>query len=162
SDANKSGSDPQARAGAGWSGRPADAPPPAMAPFDAAQAGVHQEAWAKYLGVPVEFPNSIGMKLRLIPPRKLSMRSSHEEIDFWLKQNVDGWAKTRLPGEGPQHQVAITHPFYMGQTEVTLGQFRQFVKAKGYKTQAERDGGAYRHIRFGVFEMDANTNWLNP
>src|SRR5262245_44970201 len=36
-------------------------PPLAIAPFDAAQARAHQEAWAKYLGVPVETTNSIGM-----------------------------------------------------------------------------------------------------
>ena len=35
--------------------RPSDAPPPAVAPFDAARAHALQEAWAKHLGVPVEF-----------------------------------------------------------------------------------------------------------
>ena len=43
-------------------------PPLAIAPFDAAQARQHQEAWAKYLELPVEGENSIGMKLILIPP----------------------------------------------------------------------------------------------
>jgi formylglycine-generating enzyme required for sulfatase activity len=33
---------------------PADAPPLAIAPFDAAQAKAHQQAWANYLGVPVD------------------------------------------------------------------------------------------------------------
>ena len=47
---------------------PAGAPPPAIAPFDAAQAKQHQDAWAKYVKVPVETTNSIGMKLVLIPP----------------------------------------------------------------------------------------------
>ncbi|MCA8989833.1 MAG: protein kinase, partial [Planctomycetaceae bacterium] len=46
----------------GWHGWPTDAPAPAIAPFDAEQARKHQEAWAKYLGVPVEYENSIGMK----------------------------------------------------------------------------------------------------
>jgi serine/threonine-protein kinase len=41
-----------------------DAPSPAIAPFDAAQAKAHQEAWARYLGVPVEYTNSIGMEFR--------------------------------------------------------------------------------------------------
>ena len=40
----------------------------AAAPFNAAQAKSHQEAWAKYLGVPLEYPNTIGLKLTLIPP----------------------------------------------------------------------------------------------
>jgi formylglycine-generating enzyme required for sulfatase activity len=162
SDANKPGSDPQAKAGAGWNGWPANAPPPALAPFDAAQARAHQEAWAKYLGVPVEFANSIGMKFVLIPPGEFMMGSSQEEIDFWLKHNnVDSWV-TNLLSEGPPHEVEITRPFYMEQTELTVGQFRQFVKATGYKTQAEREGGAYRVFPNGEWKPDPKANWLNP
>lgn len=48
----------------GWHGWPADAPKPAIAPFDAAQAKKHQEAWAKYLQIDVEYTNSLGMELR--------------------------------------------------------------------------------------------------
>jgi formylglycine-generating enzyme required for sulfatase activity len=127
--------------------------------LDAKQA---QEASAKQLGVPVEAVNSIGMKLRLIPPGKFVMGSSNEEIDFWFKQNVADWVKEPLPSEGPQHEVEITQPFYIGQTEVTVGQFRQFVKATGYQTQAEREGGAYRHFPIGDWKMYADANWLNP
>jgi hypothetical protein len=39
-------------------------PPIAVAPFDAAQAKVYQDAWADYLDVPVESTNSIGMEFR--------------------------------------------------------------------------------------------------
>ncbi len=148
---------------AGRHGWPADAPPLAIAPFDAAQARAHQEAWAEHLGVPVEFSNSIGMKLRLIPPGKFTMGSSREEIDFRFKQNVHPWVRERLPGEGPQHEVEITRPFYMGQTEVTVGQFRRFVQATGYQTQAEWEGGAARHFpNNDECRTDANTNWPNP
>jgi hypothetical protein len=52
----------------GWRGWPADAPSPVIAAFNAEQAKAYQEAWAKHLGVPVEYENSIGMKFRLIPP----------------------------------------------------------------------------------------------
>ena len=138
----------------------ADQPRPAAnAAFDAKEA---QEASAKQLGVPVETTNSIGMKFRLIPAGKFMMGSSKEEIDFWLKVKQDGWYKELLLSEGPQHEVEITQPFYMGQTDVTLGQFRQFVKATGYKTQAEREGGAVRGFPNGGFKEVANTNWLNP
>ncbi|HEX5271896.1 MAG TPA: bifunctional serine/threonine-protein kinase/formylglycine-generating enzyme family protein, partial [Gemmataceae bacterium] len=127
--------------------------------FDAKEA---QAASAKQLGVPVETTDSIGMKLRLIPPGKFMMGSSKEEIDFWLKLKQDGWYKELLLGEGPRHEVEITQPFCMGQTDVTVGQFRQFVKATGYKTQAEREGGAVRGLPNGGFKEDANTDWLNP
>ncbi|MBI1918347.1 MAG: SUMF1/EgtB/PvdO family nonheme iron enzyme [Planctomycetes bacterium] len=38
------------------------------------------------------------------------------------------------------HLVKITRDFYMGATEVTRGQFKQFVEEDGYKTDAERAG----------------------
>lgn len=60
---------------------PADTPSPAIAPFDAEKATQHQEAWAKYLNVPVEFTNSIGMKFRLIPPGEFSMGMTVEEAE---------------------------------------------------------------------------------
>ena len=41
----------------------------------------HQDAWAKHLGVETEITNSIGMKLRLIPPGEFTMGSSAAEID---------------------------------------------------------------------------------
>ena len=40
--------------------------------------------------------------------------------------------------EHPQHRVRITKPFYLGTYHVTRGQFRQFVKDSGYKTDAEK------------------------
>jgi formylglycine-generating enzyme required for sulfatase activity/serine/threonine protein kinase len=43
-------------------------PPFAIAPFGAPRARAHQEAWAKHVGTPVEFKNSVGMTMRLIPP----------------------------------------------------------------------------------------------
>ncbi len=127
--------------------------------FDAQEA---QEASAKQWGIPVETTNSIGMKLRLIPAGKFMMGSPKEEIDFWLKLKQDGWYKELLLSEGPQHEVGITQPFCMGQTDVTVGQFRQFVKATGYKTQAEREGSAVRGFPNGGFKEVANTDWLNP
>ncbi len=80
----------------------ATAPPPAVAPFGAAEAKRHQEAWATHLGEPVETTNSIGMKLVVIPPGKFSM----------------GWG----PGDVP---VQLTQPFRLGRHEVTQGQWME-------------------------------------
>lgn len=44
----------------GWHEWPTDAPPPAIAPFDAAQAKKHQQEWGNYLNVPAEYTNSLG------------------------------------------------------------------------------------------------------
>ena len=42
--------------------------------------------------------------------------------------------------EYPQHRVVVAHDFLIGQFEVTVGQFRQFVAGTGYKTEPEVDG----------------------
>ncbi len=91
---------------------PADAPPPAIAPFTPAEATAHQRAWAKHLGVPVETDNSIGMKFRLIPPGEFLMGSSEQEIERELKeakkQNLQAWYLSYIPYESPQHR-ALRH-----------------------------------------------------
>ncbi|MCA9118008.1 MAG: SUMF1/EgtB/PvdO family nonheme iron enzyme, partial [Planctomycetaceae bacterium] len=109
-----------------WHGWPADAPPPAIAPFNAAQAQTHQDAWAKYLGVPVEYGNSIGMKFRLIPPGEFLMGSAPEEIEAMLKRSgeQDG-RRSQIESEAPQHKVILTQPVYLGATEVTQAQYEQ-------------------------------------
>ncbi|HVK09437.1 MAG TPA: SUMF1/EgtB/PvdO family nonheme iron enzyme [Gemmataceae bacterium] len=159
----KPGDEPQAKATPSWHGWPADAPPPAIAPFGLAKAKELQVTWAKHLGVPVEFSNSIGMKFVIIPPGQSTMGSTQDEIDLRVKQmRAHRWVMDRLPGEGPQHEVEITQPFCMGQTEVTVGQFRKFVKATGYKTQAEGEAGALRNFPNWETRMEPDTNWLNP
>ena len=108
----------------GWHGWPADAPPPAIAPFDAGQAQAHQAAWAKYLGVPVEYENSIGMKLRLIPPGEFTMGGTLEEVEATLER--EGKYQTRrvwIKSATPQHKVILTLPVYVGVTEVTQAQY---------------------------------------
>ena len=110
----------------GWHGWPDDAPPPAIAPFDAAQAKAHQAAWAEYLKVPVEYENSLGMKFRLIPPGEFLMGSTPEEIDkaIELFNGSQEWRET-AQRELPQHRVILTQPVYFGETEVTQDQYEQ-------------------------------------
>lgn len=45
------------------------------------------------------------------------------------------------PDERPAGSVQV-EPFWMDRTEVTHSQFAQFVQATGYRTEAEREGGA--------------------
>jgi len=82
---------------------------------------------------PPEYSNTLGMKFRLIPAGKFTMGASQAEVDRCLKVfGENDWAKARLPAEGFEHEVEITQPFYMGATEVTVGQFRQFLEAENY------------------------------
>lgn len=126
----------------GWHGWPADAPKPAIAPFDTAQARKHQEEWAAYLKVPVEHTNSIGMKFRLIPPGEYDRGSSPEQVAQAVaaatRDQQDPGAIERIRvGEQPQRRIVITRPFWLGATEVTIGQFKKFVAATGHVTLVE-------------------------
>jgi eukaryotic-like serine/threonine-protein kinase len=110
----------------GWHGWPADAPPPAIAPFDAATAKRHQEAWAKYLKIDIEYTNSLGMKFRLIPPGEFTMGSTPAEIEEALKiagENKD--LQERIKSEAPQHKVILTQPIDLGVHEVTQADYEQ-------------------------------------
>ena len=66
--------------------------------------------------------------------------------------------------ERPQHRVRITRPFYLGMTEVTVGQLRRIVESTGYRTEAERDGrgGWGWNEAKGLFEQDPKYNWRSP
>jgi formylglycine-generating enzyme required for sulfatase activity/serine/threonine protein kinase len=93
--------------------------------------------------------NSIGMKLAPIPPGSFRMGSPPTEPG-------------RHEDEGPQHEVAITRPFYLGVHEVTVGQFKQFVKEASYQTEAEKGGGAFVRQPDGKWANDAGANWQSP
>ena len=81
------------------------------------------------------------MKLTLIPSGEFMMGSgeSAEETVAFFKKNygMDHLTTDELEDEHPQHRVRITKSFYLGTYHVTRGQFSQFVKDCGYKTEAE-------------------------
>ena len=110
---------------------PAKKPPPlAVAPFDAAQAKKHQQAWADYVGVPVErevdLPGGGTLTMVLIPPGEFLMGSTEEERARFLEEAEaanDQRAIDWIRGEAPQHPVRITRPFYLGKYEVMQAQW---------------------------------------
>ena len=106
-----------------WHGWPADAPKPAIAPFDAEQAKKHQQDWAEYLKIPVEYTNSIGMKFRLIPPGEFMMGSTTAEIEESIKREPSFAENFKY--EAPQHKVILTQAFYVGTNEVTQAQYEK-------------------------------------
>jgi formylglycine-generating enzyme required for sulfatase activity/serine/threonine protein kinase len=122
-------------------------PPMAVAPFTSEQAKAHQAAWAKHLGVPVEYTNSIGMKFILIPPGEFLMGSTDEQIEAVIQWGQRAEVKPEplehvRRSERPQHRVVISKPFYLGLTEVTIGQFERLNRATGYQTAPERNADA--------------------
>src|SRR5262249_41767406 len=72
-------------------------------PFDAERAATLRADWAKAWQLDAEVTNSIGMKLVLIPGGRFDMGPN-----------------------GSKHRVTLRQPYYLGVTEVTLGQYRKF------------------------------------
>jgi formylglycine-generating enzyme required for sulfatase activity len=70
-------------------------------------------------------------------------------------------------GEDVAHRVRLTRPFFIASHETTVGQFRAFVQATGYKTDAERAGGAFvldakAKSHADRFARKADADWRNP
>jgi formylglycine-generating enzyme len=125
-------------------------------------------------GSPAEITNSIGMHLVRIPAGEFVM-GSEESIESLQKAYplAEKYRLENLFDEAPAHKVRITKPFYMGATEVTVGQFRQFVQQSGYVPESIADGtGGYgynpqydasKSKRGDAFEgRDERYSWQNP
>ncbi len=98
--------------------------------------------------------NRIGMKLMYIPGTKETFKPKRT-FTMGSPKSEDG----RFNDED-QHEVEVSE-FYLGSCEVTVGQFRAFVKDTEYQTEAEKGDGAYSRIG-DEFKKDAKTNWKNP
>jgi formylglycine-generating enzyme required for sulfatase activity len=80
------------------------------------------------------------IKLLLIPAGKFMMGASESDPNA-------------TEPEKPSHEVTISRSFYLGRTEVTVGQFRKFVDSTNYATISERDG-------WGGWGFDDNRNFV--
>ncbi len=69
--------------------------------------------------------------------------------------------------EQPAHRVKISRPFDLAATEVTVGQFREFVEATGHVTDAEKNGGALGFVADSKsyvdrFKANPAVTWKSP
>jgi formylglycine-generating enzyme required for sulfatase activity len=71
---------------------------------------------------------------------------------------------TSEPDESPETKVTLTRGFWLGATEVTVGQWRRFVEATGHQTQPEKTGeGLMVWIGPGSnYQQQPGTSWKNP
>ena len=96
-------------------------------------------------------------QLQLSTPRQIPQR-----VSFLLKEAASPWGSSdreagRDDDEGPQHQVAVAS-FALARTEVTRGEFAEFVTATGYQTDAERSPTGCAPL----LEDDGRTSWNSP
>ncbi|MEN9491339.1 MAG: hypothetical protein RJA63_1788, partial [Pseudomonadota bacterium] len=123
---------------------------------------------------PAALVNRLGMPFVWVPAGEFMMGS--DESPDALAADFPQYERSRflkLDDEAPVHRVRITHPFYLGRTEVTVGQFRRFIEASGYVAESDRDGtGAYGYNpdydpatteRGDAFEgRNPKYSWRNP
>ncbi len=87
------------------------------------------------------------LKLVWIAPGEFTMGSPRDEGGHELDE--------------VQHQVTITDGFWLGATEVTVGQWSRFVEQSDYQTEAERGDGVATFTR-GQWVRTAGTSWRRP
>ncbi len=123
---------------------------------------------------PQVLKNTLGMAFVRIPAGHFWMGST--DTPAALSQafpKLEPERFTLLADETPVHRVRISRAFYMGQHEVTVGQFRRFVEKSGYVPEsiADETGGygynaAYDPAttrRGDAFEgRDTRYSWRNP
>lgn len=123
----------------------------------------------------VDLGDGITLEVVYIPPGEFLMGSTPEE-KAWAVGPEGGW----IPGtgretpEGEPRKTQIKNGFWMGRTEVSVGQFRRFVEQTGYVTDAEKPGGWTQcfnpewdgyHFSTGVkhpWERMSGKSWRDP
>ena len=91
----------------------------------------------------LELGGGVTLDTLYIPPGEFKMGSTPEEKQW--ATGIEGGAQAgtereSYEGEKPQ-SMKVKDGFWMGRTEVTVGQFRKFTEATGYVTDAEKPGG---------------------
>lgn len=90
----------------------------------------------------VDLGGEVTLELVYLPPGEFTMGSSAEER-AWATGIEGGWqpGTGREEPEGDPRPARIQDGFWMGRTEVSVGQFRRFVEETGYVSDAEKPGG---------------------
>lgn len=95
--------------------------------------------------LPEQFTNSIGMKFVLLPSG---------EFDMGAAVFVAGDPS----GQVPVHRVQLKRQFYLGEHEVTVQNFRQFVKSANYPMKP----GVGFDNETGLPDRNGSADWENP
>lgn len=89
----------------------------------------------------------VGPVMVVVPEGSFTMGSASRERD-------------RGDNEGPQTSVTFTIPFGLAEGEVTVAQFRAFVDATGYVTDAEQAGqSTIYNVLAGSLKDEAGVSW---
>ncbi|MBI5687491.1 MAG: SUMF1/EgtB/PvdO family nonheme iron enzyme [Verrucomicrobia bacterium] len=103
--------------------------------------------------------SNVTMELMGIPPGEFMMGSTKEE-QAWGAQGTTTNTFWKWPGELVR-RVILKNGLWLGRTEVAVGQWKQFVAATGYRTDAEKKGYVDYSGR-GAPSRVSGLNWRDP
>lgn len=90
----------------------------------------------------LDLGGDVALEVVYIPPGEFMMGSTPEER-AWAT-GIEGGAQpgtARETYEGEARPMRVKDGFWIGRTEVSVGQFKRFVEETGYVTDAEKPGG---------------------
>ncbi len=103
----------------------------------------------------------LGITMKWIPPGKALVGSEAEERTAAGKFMPTKEEHVLTYEDVKEENIAAG--FWLGETEVTIGQWKQFIAAnKGYKTAVEKKGGALSIKADGSLAVTPGTNWRLP
>ena len=70
-----------------------------------------------------------------VPAGSFLMGTSAQEAQQLSTSDAPAWVKRELSSEQPQHEVRLTHGYWIDQYEVTNAAFQAFIDAGGYTTR---------------------------
>jgi formylglycine-generating enzyme required for sulfatase activity len=105
--------------------------------------------FAKQTSSPRQITNRFGLEFSHVPAGKFRMGTT----------DPDRFAP-HSRCEMPAHPVQLTKPLWFGRHEVTVGQFRKFVEATSYKTEAETSGEGANGLDVRTKRLRRNPDWI--
>jgi formylglycine-generating enzyme required for sulfatase activity len=107
------------------------------------------ERFAKQTSSPRQITNRFGMEFAHVPAGEFQMGTTDPER-FAPHSRC----------ETPAHRVRLSQPLWFGRHEVTVGQFRKFVEATSFQTDAERSGEGANGLDVRTKRLRRNPDWI--
>lgn len=142
------------------------APPFMTVPMTAEEVQALQQRWSEYLGIPVEYKNSVGISMVLVPPGDFRMGGTDSQLRAGfgvVNQNDEHWMSC-YKSAAPQHDVRLTLPYYISRYEITQQQYSTVMKQN---PSWHADTGKEAYYRDIVKGIDTNSypvegvSWLD-
>lgn len=91
--------------------------------------------------------DAAGIEQVRVPAGSFLMGTSAEAARDVVAQKPPSWVVQALPSEQPQHEVRLTHDYWIDTYEVTNAAFQTFVDAGGYRERAHWSEAGWRWLQ---------------